>query len=314
MNLAEVIRKKFANLPDNSASKIEGFEEHFSSWVIKIKSNYAVGIMVDEKIKINESFANVSFYTDWFKVNNTNKYLLVLASSDETLRNEFAGICALFLETHESGLKRGEIFRDPIKWWKDWKNLIGNRSVEKNVHGILGELVILFYLKKNIIKDISADNWTGPEGKSIDIRTETTNYEVKSSLIKYNNIVTISGQYQLTYGTKLSLMVVKFEDPGIDTIGNDIVSIESIIMKLAGLGIDKSKLNAKVSRLGIKENSLDRKKQFRILRINEYPIKQDFPYIDLNRLDGIPNKDRILQVTYKVDLTGLENSEITLEF
>jgi hypothetical protein len=314
MNLAEEIRKKFANLSDNSASKIEGFEEHFSSWAIKFKSNYAVGIMIDEKIKINESFANVSFYTDWFRVNDTSKHLLVLSSTDESLRNEFAGICALFLETPPDGSKREELMKDPIRWWKNWKNLIGNRSVEKNVHGVIGELVILYYLKKSVIININAENWTGPEGKSIDIRTETKNYEVKSSLIKYNNIVTISGQYQLNYDNHLSLMLVKLEDPGVETSGNDIVSIESLIKKLRGLGVEQSILNAKVSKLGIKENSLDRKKQFRVLKVIEYPVKEDFPLIDMNKLDGGDNKDRILQVTYKVDLSGLENKEINVEF
>ncbi|MCA1063878.1 PD-(D/E)XK motif protein [Rossellomorea sp. AcN35-11] len=314
MNLAEDLRKKFANLSDNSASKIEGFEENTPSWAIKYKSNYAVGIMIDEKIKINESFANVSFYTDWFRVNDTNKYLLILSSSDESLRNEFAGICALFLETSPDGSKREKLLKDPIKWWKDWKNLIGNRSVEKNVHGVVGELIILYYLKKYEIKNINAENWTGPEGKSIDIRTETKNYEVKSSLIKYNNIVTISGQYQLNYDNQLSLMFVKLEDPGTETSGNDIVSIESLIEKLRGLGIEQSIINAKVSKLGIKENSLDRKKQFRVLKVNEYPVDKNFPLLDLNAFNGLENKDRILQVTYKVDLAGLENKVISVEF
>jgi hypothetical protein len=314
MNLAEEIRKKFANLSDNSASKIEGYQEDFSSWVIKYKDNYAVGIIIDEKIKINESFANVSFYTDWFRVNDTNKHLLVLSSSDESLRNEFAGICALFLDIQPDGTKREELMKNPIKWWKDWKNLIGNKSVEKNVHGVVGELVILYYLKKSGMKNINAENWTGPEGKSIDIRTETKNYEVKSSLIKYNNIVTISGQYQLNYDNNLSLMVVKLEDPGVETLGSDIVSIESLIRSLKGLGVDQSVLNAKVSKLGIKENSLDRKKQFRVLKVIEYPVKDDFPLIDINRLDGLENKDRILQITYKVELSGLENKEISVEF
>lgn len=314
MNLAEEIRKKFANLSDNSASKIEGYQEDFSSWVIKYKDNYAVGIIIDEKIKINESFANVSFYTDWFRVNDTNKHLLVLSSSDESLRNEFAGICALFLDIPPDGTKREELMKNPIKWWKDWKNLIGNKSVEKNVHGVVGELVILYYLKKSVMKNINAENWTGPEGKSIDIRTETKNYEVKSSLIKYNNIVTISGQYQLYYDNSLSLMVVKLEDPGVETLGSDIVSIESLIRSLKGLGVDQSVLNAKVSKLGIKENSLDRKKQFRVLKVIEYPVKDDFPLIDINRLNGLENKDRILQITYKVELSGLENEEISVEF
>ncbi|MBB6447792.1 PD-(D/E)XK motif protein [Bacillus benzoevorans] len=310
MELSEQIRVKFAALSDGNASLLDGFSPDCASWVIKLNNTCAVGIEVEPQIKVNESFANVYFYTDHFKIRSKSKYLLVLASSDIKLRNEFAGICAIFLETGADGAKRKSLLENPIAWWINWKELIGNKSVEKTVHGVLGELIVLYYLKQYLIKDIKADNWTGPAGKSIDICTNQKNYEVKTTVIKYNNIVTISGQYQLHPANEMSLMLVKLEDIGVDASGADIVSIDILINKLAKSGLDIGELSSNVSKLGFKENSLYRKRKFRFLNLTEYPINEDFPFIDLEKLDNINNKERILQITYKIDLTGLESYEI----
>lgn len=313
MELADQIRKKFANLTSGKASKLEGFPEEMSSWTIKMRSSYAVGFEIDENVKVNESFANVSFYTDWFKVGSEEKYLLLLASDDEQLRNEFAGICALFLEAGPNGEMRKELINNPIQWWKNWKNLIGNKNVENSVHGVLGELVTLYYIKKTVVLDLTAENWTGPKGNSFDIQTQNKNFEVKSTLIKYNNIVTISGQYQLNPNSDLSLIFVKFEEPGKGSGGTGLISIDSMLEMLAELGMDYSTLNKNVSKLGYKENSLDRKKVFRILEIRKYPVDDNFPYINIDKLSNVNKREHIIQISYKIDLNGIDYEPVQLD-
>lgn len=308
MELAEQIRTKFAGISgfDKRAEPLGGFEGELSSWAIKLDELYAVGIEIDESIKINETFANVFFYTGTYSIDGERKYLLVLASPGKELRNEFAGICALFLEPGPRGEKRKRLRDDPLAWWKSWKNLLGNKNVEKSAYSVLSELLVLYHFKKEGA-DISADSWTGPNGKSVDIRTAEKGYEVKSSLIKYNDIVTISGQYQLESGSNLSLIFVKLEDPGKEAAGKNIINIDYLLDKLSGLGLDYTKLNDMVKKTGFKENSLDRKKHFRILELREYPIDDEFPYIDVNALRGIKKIEHIIQVTYKVDLKGIDN-------
>lgn len=312
MELAEQIRKKFANLSVDNASLLNGFESKDSSWTIRFKNSYAVGIEIDSHIKINESFANVSYYTEEFTIENEKKYLLLLSSTDESLRNEFAGICALFLELGSEGSNREQLKKEPIKWWFNWKNLIGNRSVDTTIHGVLGELIVLYYLKRHTHNDISIDNWTGPAGKSVDIRTKEYNYEVKTSLIKYNNIVTISGQFQLETYNKMSLIFVKLEELGVVTEGINIINIDSMIEKLSDLGMDAQKLSLNVSGLGFKENSEDRKKNFRILEIKDYPVNDNFPLITLDSLSDVSNKDLILQLNYKINLSSLDCKDLDL--
>jgi hypothetical protein len=306
MDLSEQIRKKFAALSKGNASQIELLNDIISSWVIKIKDMYAIGIEVDESIKINESFSNISYFTHLFKIGNKEKYLLVLSSNNERLRNEFAGICAIFLENVLESGNKAEFQKNAIKWWENIKNLIGNEVVEKSVHSVLGELVTLYYLKKSECKNIKAENWTGPEGKSFDIQTEFMNYEVKSTIIKYKNTVTISSQYQLSSNNELSLIFAKFEEADGASLGKDVLCIDTILEKLAREDMDYGVLNNKVSKMGYKENSLIRRKKYRILELRKYHVDEDFPLINLSNLVNIRNKEHIVHISYKVDLTGLQ--------
>ncbi|RYL92394.1 PD-(D/E)XK motif protein [Sporolactobacillus sp. THM19-2] len=313
MNLLDQIKVKFAYLSNGNASRLAGFEGALSSWVIKINHSNAVGILIDKNIKINETFANISYYTDWFSINGEMQHLLLLSCPDEDLRIEFAGVCAVFLETGTDNRRRIELTANPLKWWNDWKKLIGNKNVEKPVHGVLGELIILYYLKKTGYK-INENNWTGPEGESVDITLKEKSYEVKTSLIKYNNIVTISSQFQLNHKNPLSLILVKLEDIGTETSGKNIVNIDYLLHQLGQIGFNKNIISRKISKLGFKEFSTDRKRQFRLLNITEYPVDSNFPYIDVESLCKTETINRILQLTYKIDLTGLKSRNISFEF
>lgn len=313
MQLLDQIKVKFANLSNGEASRLSEFEEPYSSWVIKINHANAVGILIHKDIKINETFANVSYFTELFSIHGQPKHLLLLSCPDESLRNEFASICAMFLETGSDNSKRIQLIENPLKWWNDWKKLIGNKNVEKLIHGVLGELIVLYYLKKtgHVITD---NNWTGPEGKIVDITLSNRNYEVKTTLIKYSNIVTISSQFQMNHNNPMSLILVKLEDIGTETSDStNIVCIDYLLQKLGELGFNQNRISNKISKLGFKEFSTDRKKQFRLLEMTEFPVDRDFPCIDIESLSDAVTRDRILQLTYKIDLTGLKSKNMSLE-
>lgn len=313
MNMVEKIRTSFANLSAGHTVPLEDPDGEFPSWAIKFRDSYAVAIEIDnEEIKINESFSNVNYYTDYYNIDNQKKYLLILSSNELKLRNEFAGVCAVFLEKGEGNSKRINIKKNPLDWWLKWKELIGNKSVDSTVHGVLGELLALYWFKKCIDSSLKTENWTGPDGKSIDITTKTKKAEVKTTLIKYNNIVTISGQFQLDHESDMSLIFIKLEELGGSIKDKNIVSIDKMLNLLSDLGMDKFELNKKVERMGLKENSMDRKRKYRVLEMIEYPINEKFPIINLDSLkDGI-DKDRILQLTYKIELSGLDNKMINI--
>lgn len=313
MKMVEKIRRKFANLSTGYAIPLEEPHDGFPSWAIKFKDAYAVAIEIDEDIKINETFSNVAYYTDYYVIDGNNKHLLILSSNEMKLRNEFAGVCALFLERGENNSKRKELQKDPLVWWLKWKELIGNKSVDLTVHGILGELIALYWMKTQIDNNITAKNWTGPDGKSTDITTEKKRIEVKTTLIKYNNIVTISGQFQLDRNANMSLVFIKLEEmDGLINSSSNVVSVDKMIEILSNLGLEKSELNKKVEKMGLKENSMDRKRSYRLLNMVEYPIDNKFPIITLDSIKDEIKKDRILQLTYKVDLAGLDNEQIHL--
>ncbi|KAB8125584.1 PD-(D/E)XK motif protein [Gracilibacillus oryzae] len=312
MNIAEEIRNKFASLTTNHAILLESSGGEFPSWAIKFNDAYATAIEVEEGIKINESFANVSYFTDYFTIEGISKHLLILSSSEIRLRNEFAGVCAIFLELGDDNSKRTAIQKDPLEWWINWKELIGNKSVDSTVHGILGELITLYWMKRDLAEDITASNWTGPDGKSTDIVTSTKKAEVKTSLIKYNNIVTISSQFQLETVSSMSLIYIKLEEIGELAPGVNIVSIDKIVKILSEEGLDENELNKKINKMGLKQNSMDRKRNYRVLEMNEYPVNEKFPLLTKESFKDNFDKERLLQLTYKIELAGLESNKIIL--
>lgn len=313
MNIADEIRRKFANLSTDYAVMLDSTGVEYPSWAIKFKDAYGVAFEVDDEIQVNESFSSVSYFTGNFTIEGSKKHLLILSSSETELRNEFAGVCAVFLELGIDGSKRREIQENPLKWWKKWKELIGNKNVDSTVHGVLGELIALYWVKTEVVDNVTSANWTGPDGKSADILTDTKIVEVKTSLVKYNNIVTISGQFQLEKNPAMSLLFIKLEETTEGAKGPNVVSIDKMLEILGDKKLEKEDLNKKVERLGYKENSMDRKRNFRILEINEYPINESFPMLTADSFKDHIDRDRILQLTYKIELTGLEKNEIKLK-
>ncbi|WP_273834181.1 PD-(D/E)XK motif protein [Guptibacillus sedimenti] len=306
MELVEEIRRKFANISINNASSINNLGELYNSWVLRIDQKYAVGIEVSDNTEVNESFSNVYYYTAELSVESKKVNMLILASSGEEFRSEFAGICALFLETGINGEKRKDIINSPLNWWEKWKSLLGNKNVTQSVHGALGELVFFYYLKQND-RNISCENWGGPKGNSHDFQIANYFYEVKSSIIKYNDIVNISGQYQLTKEEAGSLIFIKFEEV------NNGISIEQVVNLLVDMGESYHDINKLLNAMGMLEKSQSRKKKFRILEARAYNIDESFPVIDVRNLNSHKLIEHVLQLNYKISLTGLEYRPIEIK-
>ena len=83
---------------------------------------------------------------------------------------------------------RKEIIKSPVKWWREWKDLLGNRNVDDRVYDVLGELCVLNQL---LAKGEDA-SWNGPSCASYDIETEIRFVEVKSSIVRDRKEITIS--------------------------------------------------------------------------------------------------------------------------
>ena len=312
MQIVEEIRSKFSYLSLHKSNfyPIESLPITSPGWIIKINNEYAIGIEVNSDIKVNEKFSNVFYYTREFVINNDVKYLLVLSTVSNSLRNEFAGVAAMFLEPGDNNFKRKQICEDPLSWWDKWKDLLGNKNVDNTVQGILGELIFFYYLKKNHTKQVSLENWTGPNSGSQDFILNDEKFEIKSTLIKYNDIVRISSQFQLNKRTNDKLIFIKLEETNQDRNLSYSYSINSIMKEIEKLGINYEDLNVTINNLGFQEFSQDRTKKFELLEMRSYPIDDDFPIISNH---DIPNSTNILQITYKINLSGLSYDNLSLD-
>lgn len=313
MNLLNDIRNRFSwfeTRTHNLARELKTLPEEYPGWALKLRNEYAVAIEIDPKHKVNESFSQVKFYTDTHTIDGEIFHFLILSTNKSTLLNEFAGVCTMFLEPGENGAKRKEIIKEPINWWTQWKHLLGNRSIDNSVQGIVGELIFFYYLKQKYSDQISLKNWSGPLGGSQDFEFNGQKFEVRSSLTRYSDSVTISSQFQLKHDDRTNLIFVRLEEILSKEQNRYYFSINSLINQLVNLGEPLEDLNSYIERLGVQKHSQDRATQFELLEIRNYPINNDFPVI---HPENITNPSNILQVAYTISLSGLTFETLKLK-
>lgn len=303
MSPVEEIRNYFSSINEGKIIQLKSFDPNYPSWVVKVSGSVGVAIKLDSDYLINEKFSNARFYTNTFDIEGEATHFLMLTSEALNLRYEFASLCALFLDPGFDGAEREEMLSNPIKWWINFKELIGNKTYEKAVHSVLGELVTFFYLYRNN-KNVE---WNGPKGSSVDIEDGETSHEVKSTVLRYDTIVEISSQFQLM-NKKQFLYFCRFErsETGI--------SIDWISREIVNLGYPKVKLEEMLNKIGFEENSLIRTQKFKLLEMKKYRVDENFPALVIGDIFDSNMIDHVVQVKYKLDLKGLPSEVIDINF
>jgi hypothetical protein len=128
------------------------------------------------------------------------------------------------------------LLAEPLVWWDRWRHLLGDALVDKHDYDMLAELLALEML---VIGGVFYEK-RGPFGGVVDIRTSTTDYEVKSTISRYGSVITISGQLQLADSSGKLLQLIHFR---LEPVDEDI-SIDLVCDRLVSLGIDAAVLEA----------------------------------------------------------------------
>lgn len=303
MNLLSTLRGAFAFSLNNRIQEIT-FTDVAHSWIVTFQNRFGVAIEVDRSIEVNERFANMYFFTESLQVKNEEKYFLLLMSDMPKLRNEFANVCTMFLDKGEDNYKRDELILDPLKWWKSMKLLFGNRTSEKMVYSVLGEMLVYHYLLKII--PMQYVQWNGPNGGSVDIEGLDMNFEVKSTTRRYISEIEINSQYQLVTEKPTYLFYCRFEE---SPNGMSIIDVIDMLIKI---GVKEEIIEDNLDKLGILKGSLDRQKSYKILEVIKYSIDEDFPTITPHSFKENVLPPHILKITYTVDLTGIIGETVQL--
>lgn len=270
----------------------------YPAWTIKFVDSYGVAIPYEGEEEINESFSNAKIRstTIQFKEGNAKK-ALVLTSEATDIRAPFATLCEALVDPGENGERRIVIENSPVLWWKEWKELLGNKNIDERIYDVLGELCVLKYLVSN-----GEDaEWNGPDGASYDIETDLRFVEVKSSINRDRREVTISSQFQLFPKEKhLDLVLCRFEPVVISGI-----SIDSIMDEFEIMGYNTYLLNSKLEKLGFEQGMSARKKNFKLHEMLQYKVDDNFPQITPESFVNGVMPAGILKITYTADLSGL---------
>lgn len=293
-------------IQNNWATDISGYAQIISctkdtdypAWTIKLVDSYGVALPYDGKDDINETFANARIYSEEIVFDNQSvRKALVLTTSTVGIESTFSSLCFELIDPGINGEKRAKLLESPIAWWKEWKEMLGNRNIDAKTYDVLGELCVL----KALIESGEEANWNGPDGASYDIETEHRFIEVKSTVVRDRREVTISNPSQLDPpGKPLNLVLCQFE-PSICSG----VSIDNVLGELTQIGYNTMLLNAKLNKLGFEAGMSARRRTFILHGMLRYIVDSQFPRITPSSFVGGVMPAGITKFTYTVDLSGM---------
>ena len=298
-----MIENLIRELRENFATGVSGFRklktmpEEYPAWtILNERESYGVAIPNPHGEVINEHFANVSIESHKYIFGSETKDMLILLCSSSKLRYEFATIAAQFVEPGTGNANRNSIQRNPFSWWKNWRELMGNRIGDKMPYAVIGEMLAVEYLMDHG-KIVS---WGGPNARSHDIDIREASIEVKSTLQKSRTEVTISSDYQLDGDKPLWLYIVKFEENPKDGLT---ISDQADI--LVQKGYDRHTLEQQLTAVGFGVGTNGRKQRFRILEKRRYLVDESFPRITAKSFVGGQRPAGITHIEYTVNLDGI---------
>lgn len=281
------------NLQDISSLK----DTSFPAWTIKLDESYGVAIPYSNHEEVNETFANARIRSSYVSVDSgERKRVLLLSTNSSSIMNPFSSFCEAFINPGEDGMIRKAIEDSPIDWWRDWKELLGNKNIDARIYDTLGELCALKYAVQNNEEPC----WNGPDGSSYDIETAERFLEVKSSVVRNKRQITISSQFQLYPHKPLYIVFCLFESTVLSGI-----SIDSVLSDFERMGYNTELLNSKLETKGFEKGMSSRRKTFVLHEMLLYKVDPSFPKITPSSFANGTLPDGIVDVSYTVDLSGL---------
>ena len=298
MSLLFEIRECFAS-KEKGAIRLRSLQVPYIGWYVRTEEGYGVAVPCSTEVEVSEYFANSKIQTRDMIIDSEDVYVLLLSCSHDDFAYEFAAICAEFLEPGNNGIARASLINDPVGWWKRWKELIGNSSRDKKVYDVIAEMLVY----ESLLKKGKNVEWAGPDSSTHDIEANDESFEVKSTIKKYGYTITISSQYQLESEKKLHLYFCRLEK---SRLGD---SINDVKERLLLLGCDEFDIEKKLNGLGLEKGRSVRNEKYKVLESLVYPVNEMFPKITRASFKDEKYPERLLHITYTINLEGLENEK-----
>lgn len=295
MRLLDEIRLNFASTL-KGIREIENLSEKYKAWTVRLDEGYGVAVPYEEKPYISESFANAKIFSrNFITYDNKEIALLLLVCPLDSLRYEFASVCAQFVDPGLNGIDRVNLVNNPLDWWQKWRTLLGNSIFDKKAYSVIAELLAL----EKLIGDGKKIEWTGVNSASHDIETDNLNYEVKSTIKRYETTITISSQFQLAKNKPLKIYFCRLEE------SKSGESINEIAERLISAGYNRELLESQLDSIGFEKGSSKRNQKYKVLEKRSYDVDKEFPVITEASFVGGKIPDNIINIKYTIDLEGL---------
>ena len=297
MEVLESIKNNFNRGYFGKAMPIDGLPEEYPAWTLKQQDWYGVAVKTEKRLVFSERFSSARIWTNNDAVlDNQTVDLLLLTCSDVELRNEFATICAQFVQTAADGTTRKRLIEDPASWWTNWKSLIGNTQSEHEVYSKIGELTVV----EKLLQSGKRPKWSGIESATHDVELDDCSYEIKSTIKRYGYEVEISSIYQMKKaGESLKLVFFRFER---SLLGR---SLDDLVDSIVALGYSREKLETVLEKAGLERGCIARTTHYKNLEMRVYQVDESFPALTLDSFVGGQLPPHVTRVKYTVDLSGV---------
>lgn len=303
MDIIEQIKNNFNRGFFGKSMPIDLLPEEYPAWTFKQKSWVGVAVPIEKYQPFSEKFSKMRISTEHDVLINDIPYdILMITCNDMEIRNEFATVCANFVDPGEDGSLRKMLINDPVRWWKHWKTLLGNVSSDRSPYDILGELLML----EKAIASGDKPHWSGADHATHDIETDEYSVEVKSTTSRYGYEATISSIYQLKPAADkpLYLSYLRFEPSGLGQ------SINDVARRLKRLGYYAAELEAALAKSGLEQGRTARNDKYKVIEWKKYSVDDRFPSVTESSFKNDRLPQNVVKFTYTVDLSGLEGESL----
>lgn len=300
MDLVEELRQYFATATPG-LRPIRNLPVDYPAWTFKEGPNFGIALKYPGDDLIAEQSTNAYFYTRDVLIDGQDTRLLILVSTKQDIREEFASLCVDVLLPGENGKNRNKILDDPLGWWTNWTELLGDIKINRNCYCTIAEMMVLDYLFQ---KDNSI-TWSAKHAGTHDIESSQESFEVKSTIKKSESSIEISSQFQLYSEKPLSLWFCRMEE---SLTGFSINDMKDALIKH---GYDPLKIEAELNKQGFITGANIRNKKYKLLEGRKYIIDDQFPKIIEKSFKNDVFPPNITHIKYKIDLEGIDYISLT---
>jgi hypothetical protein len=272
------------------------------SYGYRTDDDYGVLIPFNDPNPILLRFSSASLRNMQINGDFSGNYLY-FSCSDESYLHQFSVLCEDFLDPQNIDVLK----KDPFTWWENWKMLLGNSIYNDAVYPVIAELVLYLSLLRKNEPDVI---WKGPDGALHDIETSSCSYEVKSTLTRNERVVNISSIDQLAIYNNKPLYLAYFIFEPRSSGG---YSLEKCVDSFTDTASREFVLK-KLGKLHVEPGTPNYKQEFALLGAYLYPVNRDFPAITRAQLESLHIDNRIQSISYKVNIMGLECSDLKEHF